>query len=101
MHGMHWPFDAEKPQVSFSFDGGMEGGLVHITVEDDEVYVSHSCAHRVGGKQICPAQMTIKVPARALIELVFNKYIVPKLVGLIEMAPVSTFEKLIRALTVK
>ena len=88
MHG--WSYEHNHTIISFNYNGGMDSGEVFITVPDCDEYVEHRApVQGYHGKQVC-----LKIPAEAIVQLVFLQYIVPRLIGLLEGDVAGWFDRL-------
>lgn len=66
MHSYHYTDKKTEEEVNFHFDGGLTGDLI-----------------------ICKDNTEIRLPAKAILELVAYEYILPKKIGKLEAAEIE------------
>lgn len=93
MHG--WSYEHNHRTISFNFNGGLECGDLHITVPDCEELVEK----RAPFPGAHGPQVTLKVPVKAIIQLVFLFHIAPKVVRMFEVDVAAWFGQLTATLT--
>jgi hypothetical protein len=93
MHG--WSYEHNHSVISFNFNGGLDCGDLLITVPDcDEFVEKIHPMQGVHGPQIC-----LKIPVKAIIQLVFLFHIAPKVVRMFEVDVAAWFSQLTDTLT--